>query len=174
MWTCARGGDGAHHLQMRRCWVRLIGSQLRRGHISWPLRYRFAPEHSHISSLIAQFVIHRCRCRSKAFLYAFWSGLAEPLGALIAWGVMWASASPDGSSSSKQISPVMFGCVFGIVSGGQLVHGTEFESLPRLRHAVATCPRRSPLPSAPHPLHSHFSFACTTPVVAQARWCTSR
>ena len=52
-------------------------------------------------------IYHATGSRLQGFLYAFLSGISEPIGALIGWAILEASDN----------TPLMFAIMFGVVSG---------------------------------------------------------
>jgi ZIP family zinc transporter len=53
--------------------------------------------------------------RRKAFLYSFLSGLAEPLGAIIAYGLLWSLAGGEGGGLPPELMGSLFAGVAGIM-----------------------------------------------------------
>lgn len=53
--------------------------------------------------------------RSRAFVYSFLSGLAEPVGAVIAYMVIWLVTGGEGGVIPPQVMGVLFGAVAGIM-----------------------------------------------------------
>ena len=49
--------------------------------------------------------------RHKGFMWAFWSGISEPIGALIGWGIIKAS----GDDMNQQVYGILFGVVAGMM-----------------------------------------------------------